>query len=115
VISPELDKIQHPNDKGGTRLRLRPLRGRLQRLIMNRATAVIADWDAAVGTESATRGVQLVASQATVSKLKEAVTKLREENTTRKRKKQAALTVIAEQVPNSNPPAAMSQRGPSHP
>jgi hypothetical protein len=60
------------------------------------ATAVIADWDAAVGTESAPRDAQLVASQETVSKLKEAVTKLREENTTLKRKNQAAVTVIAE-------------------
>lgn len=63
---------------------------------MNRATAVIADWDAGVGTESAPPGAQLVASQTTVPKLKEAVIKLREENTTLKRKDQAALTVIAE-------------------
>jgi predicted RNase H-like nuclease (RuvC/YqgF family) len=68
----------------------------VSRATMNRATAVIADWDAAVGTESAPRDAQLVALQETVSKLKEAVTKLREENTTLKRKNQAAVTVIAE-------------------
>jgi predicted RNase H-like nuclease (RuvC/YqgF family) len=87
----------------------------VSRAIMNRATAVIADWDAAVGTESAPRGAQLVASQATVSKLKEAVTKLREENTTLKRKNQAALTVIAELSAQLQSARAMSQPGPSHP
>jgi hypothetical protein len=60
---------------------------------MNRVAAVIADWDAAIGTESAPRGAQLVASHATVPKLNEPVIKLREGL---KRKDQAALTVIAE-------------------
>jgi hypothetical protein len=68
----------------------------VSRATMNRATAVIADWDAAVGMESAPRDAQLVALEAAVSKLNEAVVKLRQENTTLKRKNQAAVTVIAE-------------------
>jgi len=68
----------------------------VSRATMNRATAVIADWKAAVGTESAPRDTQLVASQKTVSKLKNSVAKLREENTALKRKNQAAVTIIAE-------------------
>ena len=53
----------------------------VSRATMNRATTVIADWDAAVGMESAPRDAHLVALEAAVSKLKDAVAKLRQENT----------------------------------
>ncbi len=68
----------------------------VSRATMNRATVLIADWEAAVGTESAPRDTQLAALQETVSKLKDSVAKLREENTALKRKNQAAVTVLAE-------------------
>jgi hypothetical protein len=68
----------------------------VSRATMNRATTVIADWDAAVGTDCAPRDPRLVALEAEVSTLKESVVKLREENTALKRKNQAAVTVIAE-------------------
>jgi hypothetical protein len=68
----------------------------VSRATMNRATAVLAEWEATVGTESAPRDAQLIALQDTASRLKKAVEKLREENTALKRKNQAAVTVIAE-------------------
>jgi len=68
----------------------------VSRATMNRATAVIAEWDAAVSTSTAPRDAQLVKLQETVSKLKSDITKLREENTSLKRKNQASVTVIAE-------------------
>ena len=68
----------------------------VSRATMNRATAVLAEWDCAVGTASTPRDAQLVGLQETVSNLKKAVEKLREENTALKRKNQAAVTVIAE-------------------
>ena len=68
----------------------------VSRATMNRAAVVLAEWDSAVGTASTPRDAQLVGLQETVSNLKKAVEKLREENTALKRKNQAAVTVIAE-------------------
>jgi hypothetical protein len=68
----------------------------VSRATMNRATEVIAEWNAAVGTESTPRDAELMRLGETVSRLKNAVAKLREENTALKRKNQAAVTVIAE-------------------
>ena len=68
----------------------------VSRATMNRATTILADWDAAVGTDCAPRDPRLVALEAKVSTLRESVAKLREENTALKRKNQAAVTVIAE-------------------
>lgn len=68
----------------------------VSRATMNRATEVIAEWNAAVGTESRPRDARLVRLEDSVSKLKNSVAKLREENAALKRKNQAAVTVIAE-------------------
>jgi len=68
----------------------------VSRATMNRATTVIADWDAAVGNESTPRDLRLAGLEKAVSTLKETVVKLREENTSLKRKNQTAVTVIAE-------------------
>lgn len=68
----------------------------VSRATMNRATGVIAEWNAAVGTESTPRDAQLVRLEETVSKLKNSVAKLREENADLRRKNQAAVTLIAE-------------------
>jgi hypothetical protein len=65
---------------------------------MNRATTILADWDAAVGTDWAPQHPRPVALEAKISTLRELVAKLREENTALKRKNQAAVTVIAERV-----------------
>lgn len=68
----------------------------VSRATMNRAAEVLAEWNAAVGTESTPRDAQLMRFEETVFKLKNSVAKLREENTALKRKNQAAVTVIAE-------------------
>lgn len=68
----------------------------VSRATMNRATAVIADWDAAIGDECAPRDSRLAALEEAVSTLKATVAKLREENTSLMHRNQAAVTVIAE-------------------
>ncbi|XTP38089.1 hypothetical protein ACORG1_31925 (plasmid) [Mycobacterium sp. TJFP1] len=68
----------------------------VSRATMNRATAVLADWDAATGTQSAPRDAELVELRATVTALKQMIAKLRRNNTDLERKNQAAVTVIAE-------------------
>lgn len=68
----------------------------VSRATMNRADAVIAEWNAAVGTQSAPRDAQVVELQETVSKLKRSVATLRQRNTELERRNQAAVTVIAE-------------------
>lgn len=68
----------------------------VSRATMNRAAAVIAEWNTAVGTQSAPRDAQLVELQDMVSKLKQTITKLRQHNTELERRNQAAVTVIAE-------------------
>lgn len=68
----------------------------VSRATMNRAAAVIADWNAAVGAESAPREARQVELQETVAKLKRAIAKLRQHNTELERRNQAAVTVIAE-------------------
>lgn len=68
----------------------------VSRATMNRAAAVIAEWNTAVGTQSAPRDAQLVELQDTVCKLKQTIAKLRQHNTELERRNQAAVTVIAE-------------------
>lgn len=68
----------------------------VSRATMNRAAAVIADWNAAVGAESAPRDARLVELQETVAKLKRTIAKLRQHNTELERRNRAAVTVIAE-------------------
>jgi len=48
----------------------------VSRATMNRATAVLADWDAATGTQSAPRDAELVELRATVTALKQMIAKL---------------------------------------
>ncbi len=68
----------------------------VSRATMNRATAIIADWNAAVGAESAPRDARLVELGETVTKLRQTIAKLRQHNTELERRNQAAVTVIAE-------------------
>lgn len=68
----------------------------VSRATMNRATAVIAAWNDAVGTSAAPRDAQIVELQDTVSKLKQTIATLRQRNTDLERKNQAAVTLIAE-------------------
>ncbi len=68
----------------------------ISRATMNRAAGVLADWNAAVGAQSAPRDAQLVELQDTISELKQAIAKLRQDNNDLKRRNQAAVTVIAE-------------------
>lgn len=68
----------------------------VSRATMNRADAVISEWNTAVGTQSAPRDAQLVELQESASKLKQTIATLRQRNTDLQRKNQAAVTVIAE-------------------
>jgi chromosome segregation ATPase len=68
----------------------------VSRATMNRATEVIADWNASVGTEPAPRDAELAGLQATVTELKKSVARLREHNSDLERRNRAAVTVIAE-------------------
>lgn len=68
----------------------------VSRATMNRAAAVIADWNAVVGAESAPRDAQVVELQETVSKLKQTIAKLRQHNSDLEHRNRAAVTVIAE-------------------
>lgn len=68
----------------------------VSRATMNRATSVLADWDAATGTQSAPRDAELVELQVTVTELKMTIAKLREHNSDLERRNRAAVTVIAE-------------------
>src|SRR3954468_24685381 len=68
----------------------------VSRATMNRATSVLADWNATVGTEPAPRDAELVGLHDTVTELKKSVAKLREHNSDLERRNRAAVTVIAE-------------------
>lgn len=68
----------------------------VSRATMNRADAVMADWNDAVGAQSAPRDSPVVELQETVTKLKQTIAKLRQHNTDLERKNQASVTVIAE-------------------
>jgi hypothetical protein len=68
----------------------------VSRATMNRATAVLADWNRAVGTEASPRDAHLIQLQETVSNLKRTIADLRRDKTELERKNQAAVTVIAE-------------------
>ncbi|MBE5443275.1 hypothetical protein [Mycobacteroides abscessus] len=68
----------------------------VSRATMNRAEAVIADWNTAVGTQIAPRDAQIIDLQEAVSKLKQTIVTLRQRNTELERKNQAAVTLIAE-------------------
>lgn len=68
----------------------------VSRATMNRADAVIAEWNTAVGTQSAPRDSQIVELEETVTKLKRTIATLRRRNAELERRNQAAVTVIAE-------------------
>lgn len=68
----------------------------VSRATMNRATAVLADWDAAVGTQVAPRDAKLAELEETVTSLRQMITKLRDHNADLDRRNKAAVTVIAE-------------------
>ncbi len=68
----------------------------VSRATMNRAEAVIADWDSAVGAQAAPRDSQIVELRETVAKLKQTNATLRQRNTDLERKNQAAVTIVAE-------------------
>lgn len=68
----------------------------VSRATMNRAEAILADWNTAVGAQPAPRDSQFVELQETVTKLKQTIATLRQSNTGLERKNQAAVTVIAE-------------------
>lgn len=68
----------------------------VSRATMNRAGAVLADWNTAVGARVAPRDSQIIELQGIVTKLKQTIATLRQSNTDLERKNQAAVTVIAE-------------------
>jgi hypothetical protein len=68
----------------------------VSRATMNRAAAVVAEWNTAVGAQVAPRDSQIVELQETVSKLKRTIATLRQRNSDLERKNRAAVTVIAE-------------------
>ncbi|OBA94693.1 hypothetical protein A5668_09000 [Mycolicibacterium fortuitum] len=68
----------------------------VSRATMNRADAVIADWNTAVGTQTAPRDAQIIELREAVSKLKQTIVRLRQRNTELERRNQAAATLIAE-------------------
>lgn len=53
----------------------------VSRATMNRADAVIADWNTAVGTQTAPRDAQIIELREAVSKLKQTIVRLRQRNT----------------------------------
>ncbi|MDM3924572.1 hypothetical protein [Mycobacterium intracellulare] len=68
----------------------------VSRATMNRAAAVMKDWDAAVKTDATPRSRRVAELEATVTQLKTTIARLRQSNTELERKNQAAATVIAE-------------------
>jgi len=68
----------------------------VSRATMNRADAVIADWNAAVGTQAAPRDSKIAKLQEAVAKHKKSIAALRQRNTELERRNRAAVTVIAE-------------------
>ncbi|MCW1825000.1 hypothetical protein OLG66_29205 [Mycobacterium senegalense] len=68
----------------------------ISRATMNRAAAVIADWDAAVDGHSAPRDSKIVELEETITKLRQTNAKLRGQNADLERRNKAAVTVIAE-------------------
>jgi septal ring factor EnvC (AmiA/AmiB activator) len=68
----------------------------VSRATMNRATAVMKDWDSAVKTDATPRSRRVAELEATVTQLKTTMARLRQSNTELERKNQAAATVIAE-------------------
>ncbi|MFV8246851.1 hypothetical protein [Mycolicibacterium peregrinum] len=68
----------------------------VSRATMNRADAIIAEWNTAVSTQAAPRDAQIIELTETVSKLKKTIATLRQHNTDLELKNQAAVTVVAE-------------------
>jgi len=68
----------------------------VSRATMNRAAAVMKDWDAAVKTDATPRSRRVAELEATVTQLKTTIARLRQSNTELERNNQAAATVIAE-------------------
>ena len=68
----------------------------VSRATMNRAAAVMDEWDAAVRTDVRSYDPRDVESEDTITKLKHTIAKLRQTNTELGQKNRAAVTVIAE-------------------
>ena len=68
----------------------------VSRATMNRAAAVMKDWDAAVKTDTTPRSRRVAELEGAVAQLKSTISRLRQTNTELERKNQAAATVIAE-------------------
>ena len=63
---------------------------------MNRATAIMAGWDATITADTNPRDRRLAVLEDTVSEAQRSVAKLRQSNTELEQKNQAAVTVIVE-------------------
>lgn len=68
----------------------------VSRATMNRAGALLTEWDAAVCRDITPRSRRVAELEAMVTKLKKTLAELRQANTELRRKNQAAATVIAE-------------------
>ncbi len=68
----------------------------VSRATMNRATAVMTEWEAAVHTDTTPRSRRVAELEVALADLKKVVNRLRQSNTELERKNQAAATVIAE-------------------
>lgn len=68
----------------------------VSRATMNRATAMMTEWEAAVRGDTAPRSRRVSELETTVTDLKKVVARLRQSNTELERKNQSAVTVIAE-------------------
>ncbi|MXO40439.1 hypothetical protein C6W93_27240 [Mycobacterium kansasii] len=68
----------------------------VSRATMNRATAMMTEWEAAVRGDTTPRSRRVAELESTVTDLKKVVARLRQSNTELERKNQSAVTVIAE-------------------
>jgi hypothetical protein len=68
----------------------------VSRATMNRALAVIADWDVAVGTATTPRDAKIAELEETIAKVRQTNSMLRTHNADLERLNKASATVIAE-------------------
>lgn len=68
----------------------------VSRATMNRATAVMTEWEAAVHTDTTPRSRRVAELETNMATSRKTIARLRQANTELERKNQAAATVIAE-------------------
>jgi hypothetical protein len=68
----------------------------VSRATMNRATAVITEWEAAVRTDTTPRSRRVAELETNMATSRKIIARLRQANTELERRNQAAVTVIAE-------------------